>query len=98
VYPTGHAPDDCNAFAAGSPIPGTVDIEITDAMGRVSHAIPNVSGNFVLIALGFTPPYTARVVYMGRERRMTTPQTDGDCNNCHTLAGTNSAPGRITMP
>ena len=98
VYPTGHAPDDCNAFTAGSPIPSNVDVELTDSTGRVVHISPSATGNFVLIALGFTLPYTARVVYMGRERRMATPQTDGDCNGCHTQSGANSAPGRITMP
>ncbi len=98
VFPTGHTADNCNAFAPASPIPSTVDIEITDAMGVVSHVSPNASGNFALIAFGFTLPYTARVIYMGRERTMLTPQTDGDCNTCHTQSGANSAPGRITLP
>jgi hypothetical protein len=26
---------------------------------------------------------------------MTTPQTIGDCNGCHTQSGSNGAPGRI---
>ncbi|MEI8259068.1 MAG: hypothetical protein WCJ30_25650, partial [Deltaproteobacteria bacterium] len=93
-----HAQDDCNAFPVGSPIPSTVVVEITDAMGVVSRVTPNAAGNFALIAFSFTLPYTARVVYMGRERRMLAPQTDGDCNTCHTQAGASGAPGRITLP
>jgi preprotein translocase subunit SecF len=38
-----------------------------------------------------------------RMRKMTTPQTSGDCNGCHTqdgasLTGGTPAPGRITLP
>ena len=31
---------------------------------------------------------------------MATPQTDGDCNKCHTHngAGNPKAPGRVTLP
>jgi predicted CXXCH cytochrome family protein len=29
---------------------------------------------------------------------MTTPQTNGDCNSCHTEQGTNGASGRIVWP
>ena len=43
-------------------------------------------------------PFTAKVTYQGRERAMTAPQTSGDCNGCHTQAGANGAPGRITLP
>lgn len=43
-------------------------------------------------------PYTARVIYDGRVRRMLSPQTSGQCNSCHTSTGLNSAPGRIVLP
>ena len=43
-------------------------------------------------------PFTAKVTHQGRERAMTTTQTSGDCNGCHTQAGANGAPGRITLP
>ena len=29
---------------------------------------------------------------------MITPQTEGDCNACHTPFGTKLAPGRIVLP
>jgi hypothetical protein len=41
-------------------------------------------------------PYRARVVRAdGGVVEMRTPQTNGDCNACHTVSGLNSAPGRI---
>ena len=43
-------------------------------------------------------PYTARVVANGKVSAMTTPQTNGDCNSCHTQRGDNVAPGRILLP
>jgi hypothetical protein len=43
-------------------------------------------------------PFTAKVTFQGREIVMTTPQTDGDCNSCHTETGANGAPGRIKLP
>lgn len=43
-------------------------------------------------------PYTARLTYAGRTRTMTTPQTDGACNSCHSAEGSNDAPGRIVVP
>ena len=43
-------------------------------------------------------PYRAKVVVGGRERVMLTPQTNGDCNACHTQAGAEGAPGRIIVP
>jgi hypothetical protein len=44
------------------------------------------------------------VVSGDKERAMTATQTSGDCNSCHTVAGTNTvagadpAPGRIVAP
>jgi len=43
-------------------------------------------------------PYTAKVKYNGLERVMVASQTTGDCNSCHTQAGTKGAPGRILLP
>jgi cytochrome c553 len=91
LYPTAHEPDDCN----GSAQPATV--HITDNNGTVHTLTSNAAGNFLLektIAL----PYTASVSYGGRTRSMLTPQTSGDCNQCHTTAGASGAPGRIMLP
>jgi hypothetical protein len=43
-------------------------------------------------------PFRAKVVADGRERVMLMPQTNGDCNACHTESGKNGAPGRIVLP
>ena len=96
VFPTGHEPDNCNGGPTGG---GPIDVEITGADGRVAHLTPNAVGNFYTTRAVVTP-YTARVTQDGRERAMLTPQTNGDCNSCHTQsgAGTPPAPGRILLP
>jgi hypothetical protein len=58
---------------------------------------PNGSGNFSS-STTIRLPYTAKVIANGAERAMGTPQTNGDCNACHTQAGTMNAPGRIVVP
>jgi mono/diheme cytochrome c family protein len=102
VFDTGHVPDNCKP-------PATVDLTqaqvvITDKNGAVITLTPRaLSGNFYTEQPVATP-YTAKVVYKGQERKMATPQTSGDCNGCHTDAGTNTtpgaapAPGRIALP
>ena len=95
VYPSGHEPAQCIPplnVAAGA------RVEITDAAGHVTNITTNATGNFHW-AGALALPYTARVVASdGRQRRMNTPQRNGDCNACHTAAGLMEAPGRITMP
>jgi hypothetical protein len=71
---------------------------ITDATGTVFLATANQSGNFSLESDHFVYPFTARITFEGRERRMTGAQKDGDCNGCHTTAGSNGAPGRVLLP
>ncbi len=79
-------------------VPG-VTVEITDAASTVTTFWTNSSGNFFAPAT-FRPvaPYTVRLVLDGRERRMSTPQTNGNCMDCHTRDGSNGAPGRIVAP
>ncbi|HVY47171.1 MAG TPA: hypothetical protein VHB21_14890 [Minicystis sp.] len=94
VYSRGHESDDCIA----APEVQNAEVDIIDANGNVALRLyPNSSGNF------YSPyqvklPYTAKVVYQGRERAMMTPQNTGDCNTCHTQSGSQNAPGRITLP
>ena len=96
VMPTGHEEDNCNALP---PPGGPVVVEIVGADGVVTNLTPNSVGNFYSTRRVATP-YTARVTQDGRERRMVTPQTNGDCNSCHTQsgAGTPPAPGRVLLP
>ena len=91
VYPGFHTVDTCNGVNG-------VTVEITGADGQVVKMNTNLAGNFHSNTQ-VKMPYTARVVdSSGKERKMYDPQTEGDCNSCHTEQGTNGAPGRIRAP
>jgi len=90
VYPTAHEPNDCNGA------PG-VSVVITDVHGQSFSISTNGAGNF-FSAGAVATPFTAKVVSNGRERVMSTPQTSGDCNSCHSQPPLNGAPGRIMAP
>ena len=96
VYPTAHEPANCNG-ANGTGVDGAV-VVATGANGVEVRIPTNAVGNFAAWSTGLTFPYTARVEYQGRTRAMIAPQTSGDCNTCHTLAGTSGAPGRVMLP
>ena len=99
VFPSAHEPDACNGTLPDDPNGATVLIT-----GADGHMLPldvsSTSGNFYQATRFGTVklPYTAKVVFQGRERIMNSPQTVGDCNSCHTQDGTKSAPGRIVLP
>ncbi|WP_147445615.1 hypothetical protein [Corallococcus aberystwythensis] len=99
VFPALHEKDGCDARLAE---PSRVKVEILDADGQVRLTlVPNAAGNFLSTTLqpSFPLPYRARVVGPdGASRVMATPQSNGDCNSCHTEQGTQGAPGRITLP
>ncbi len=95
VFPSLHEKDRCNSKPSG------VQVQIIDAHGVVVSTMTasSTSGNFrsaryLTVAL----PYTARVTVGGRTATMTTPQTNGDCNSCHTEQGNSGALGRIVAP
>jgi hypothetical protein len=90
VYPSAHDTDDC--FGQGQAI-----VEVHDAAGMTYSMTTNSAGNFYRKA-GVTFPITAIVKYNGKEKAMKDPVDTGDCNSCHTEAGANGAPGRITLP
>jgi hypothetical protein len=92
VYPTGHEPDDCN----GAGDTGAV-VVITDADGQAHELSVNRAGNFTLSGT-LALPFTAKVVVGSTERSMSSSQSTGDCNACHTQSGTNGAPGRVVLP
>jgi len=95
VFPSQHEKDLCT-----DALPGPAKVEIHDADGGVFTLSPSaVSGNFhsrsgLVVAL----PYTARVYRGVAYAEMTTPQTVGDCNTCHSEQGANQAYGRIVQP
>jgi len=96
VYPTAHEPNNCNG--ASSVTYTGVKIIVTDSQGKTYSMTPNLVGNFLGSPASFAMPYTAKVTFQGRERVMSTQQTSGDCNSCHTETGANGAPGRIMLP
>lgn len=93
VYPTAHEPIDCNGITGST----AVTVVVVDATGATVMMQANSVGNFYASA-ALTPPYRAKVMSAVGERVMTTPQTSGDCNSCHTQDGANGAPGRIMAP
>jgi len=92
VYATVHEPDDCNGASDPS-----IKVVITDANGKTLTLPVNRAGNFASVQ-NIALPYTAKVVSGTKERKMVSPQTDGDCNSCHTEQGTSKAPGRVMAP
>lgn len=92
VYPTAHEPNDCNS----SNLAG-VTVQITDNSAHVITLTPNNVGNFYYQS-SLSLPYFAEVLSQGNNRAMSSTQTSGDCNLCHTPTGANGAPGRIIPP
>jgi hypothetical protein len=92
VYKTAHEPDDCNGVGVSG-----ASVVVTDANGHVLTIPVNSVGNFYSTQPVATP-FHAKVAYAGRERAMSAAQTSGDCNSCHTVDGSMSAPGRIMLP
>jgi hypothetical protein len=101
VYESGHEDNYCYGVNGTQADFSDVSVEITDNNGIVYNLKPGITGNFSLSKSGFAYPYKARVVSSKGERVMNAPQTDGDCNGCHTAAGGgkgSTAPGRIVIP
>jgi len=98
VFPHGRDVNDCNGVSSAL----NLRVEIRDANGATYNLKPNSAGNFYMTtgaSAGFVFPYTARVIDpTGKERAMTAPQMNGDCNTCHTSAGAEDAPGRVVAP
>jgi len=98
VYPTGHEPNLC--YGISGSVMTDVIVRITDKNG-VNHDLkPGPTGNFTYKG-SLALPYTAMVISSKGQRIMSSPQTNGDCNLCHTdAAGGNgsTAAGRIVIP
>jgi uncharacterized membrane protein len=94
LYPTGHEPNNCYGTSGNT----GARVVVTGSNGTSVTLTPNSSGNFYT-STGLAGPYKAKVVdSAGKERVMVSTAPNGDCNSCHTQSGTNSAPGRITLP
>ena len=106
VFAEGHATDNCLPSTTESADLSLAEVVITGADGKVltlplKTAKGLSNGNFYSTT-PVTLPYTAKVVYTNggvtKERALLAKQTSGDCNTCHTVAGTMNAPGRIALP
>ena len=93
VFTNYDEPIDCNGVQGA-------EVEVTDANGDVWTMTTNAAGNFFLEVRNADPvfPITALVRTVDGERVMITPQSTGDCASCHTVDGTDGAPGRIITP
>ena len=111
VYPTAHEPDFCQG-ASGTA--SAMKVSLVDAKGTTYTAEVNTYGNFYLrlldsngVKLPITAPFTqVKVVGGPAHRDMSESAPSGNCNACHTNAGSNPfapefpsvAPGRIMAP
>lgn len=93
VFAGVNEPDDCFGM------PG-VTVQITDSTNTVFETVSNEAGNFILSSADgvITPPYSAKLLFEGRERKMGVMQSSLSCNSCHTQSGFEGAPGRILAP
>jgi len=92
VYPTGHEQTLCNGQDGAG-----ITVVVSDAVGRVINLTPNSVGNFYYQGT-IAYPFTAKVIRGTAVRAMLTPQTNAECNACHTPDGILGAPGRIVPP
>lgn len=95
VYPALHEAKLCMVTS----VPAGVTVEILDMGGTVRSTLSVGAfsdGNFRGGTTGVPSPYRARIKVNGQLRaEMMTPQTNGDCNVCHTAQGAQGAPGRL---
>jgi hypothetical protein len=94
VYTTGHEPDDCNGTGSTD-----IKVRVIDARGRTALLSTNSAGNF-MTTQAFAFPAQVAVVRGSEVRPMdgAINAADGDCNRCHSEAGSDGAPGRIALP
>jgi cytochrome c553 len=96
VFPALHEQDLCFSDAGSGGV--RVEILAMDSGIKATMAV-NSAGNFYgNVNSGLPNPYTARVTRGTSVIAMSTAQTTGDCNSCHTEQGLNGAPGRIVAP
>ena len=98
MYPPSglHDDNDCNGTDS-SMVPSAV--EITEVSGELPIPRLQVSpaGNFYT-AKQLPPSFYVRVITQGREAKMVSLVTNGNCNACHTPDGFMGAMGRIVEP
>jgi hypothetical protein len=94
VYAGPHDADDCNGVD-GLGVAVAILSDTGDEIG--SRLQLNRVGNF-FATRAMPPLYRVKVLAGGRERVKQSPVRTGDCNLCHTAAGTMGASGRLLKP
>ena len=98
-----HEEDDCLGFDSDTRINRAAEVEVTDASGRPFYILANRAGNFYTTHAFRRPLRRVRVFSpSGAVVEMGSPPPHGDCNACHSRAGTitptGESPGRIVLP
>jgi hypothetical protein len=94
VYSSPHEADNCRGVNSQS---DPLEVSLTDAHGTTATLSVNRAGNFFTTE-PLVPPLQVELKRDTQTRRMLTPAPSGNCNGCHTSAGTRGAPGRILAP
>jgi mono/diheme cytochrome c family protein len=98
VYATAHEPNNCYGSDGKGAAAGAV-VVVVDKEGKSVTLPINAAGNFYAgTKTALVPPLRAKVVHGGRERIMIRDVPDGDCNRCHSDAGSEKALGRLILP
>jgi hypothetical protein len=100
VYATAHEPNNCVGVNGAAT---TAQIFIIGADNKEYGPFGlSATGNFKEEKGTIPMPYTAKLVTgsgaTAKERVMVTKTSNGDCNLCHTLRGSQGAPGRLMLP
>jgi mono/diheme cytochrome c family protein len=105
IYPTSHEPDDCYGKAPPPELTVTITDSRTNAGGQPRPQTftmkANEAGNFFLPVRGNirpVAPFSVSISDGTKTRVMPVKAPNGDCNACHTVQGSNGAPGRILAP
>ena len=93
------APHEKDLCTPSLPVTGKVQILAADSDTVLLQMSYGTSGNFYGNLSSRPATWRARVITSnGATRTMAGPQSDGDCNTCHTVDGEQNAPGRIYLP
>ena len=93
------APHEKDLCTPSLPVTGKVQILAADSDTVLLQMSFGTSGNFYGNLSSRPATWRARVITStGATRTMAGPQSDGDCNTCHTVDGEQNAPGRIYLP
>ena len=95
IFPALHERDNCNGIDGLASAVALLDVDTGSEIAPRLQV--NRVGNFFSTS-AMPARYRVKVISQGIQSVMQAPVTSGDCNACHTAAGTNGAMGRLTKP